>query len=55
MNFEPTTCADCFYPPNFSVVQLKDKNNKIFYTVKCRDCGDNWEEFPEGPLNDSNN
>lgn len=44
MSFKPTTCPDCFYPPNFSIVELKDKNDCVFYSIKCRDCGDAWEE-----------
>jgi ribosomal protein S27E len=44
-NFEPTRCPDCDYNPNFSVIQLKDSNNEIFYSIKCRDCGDTWEEY----------
>lgn len=44
MDFQPTTCPDCFYPPNFTVLQLKDKDDCVYYSIKCRDCGDCWDE-----------
>jgi len=51
MKFEPTICSDCSYPPNFIVTQLPKKDNKLCFTVKCRDCGDSWEESPESDDN----
>ena len=44
MTFNPTTCQDCSYPPNFIVLELKDENRRPFYSIKCRDCGDIWDE-----------
>jgi len=44
MVFEPTTCSDCSYPPNFTVLDIKTKNGDIYFFVKCRDCGDSWKE-----------
>jgi hypothetical protein len=44
MAFEPTTCSDCSYPPNFTVLEMKSKNGGCYFAVKCRDCGDSWEE-----------
>jgi len=41
----PTTCADCSYPPNFAVNCISKKTDEIqVFTVKCRDCGDEWKE-----------
>jgi RNase P subunit RPR2 len=47
MEFNPTTCSDCNYPPNFVVSALPKRNNRQFFSVKCRDCGDIWEESPD--------
>lgn len=47
MEFQPTTCADCSYPPNFIVFSKKDKNSRAYYSIKCRDCGDTWDEPAE--------
>lgn len=47
MNFEPTTCPDCNYPPNFITLQLPSKNGCVYFSVKCRDCGDIWDEPAE--------
>lgn len=40
-------CEDCTYPPNWVIIPLAKRNEKFFSLVKCRDCGDEWEE-PEG-------
>lgn len=47
MKFTPTTCPDCSYPPNFVVTELLDDNKCPFYSIKCRDCGDIWDEPAE--------
>lgn len=47
MKFEPTVCSDCSYPPNFIVVEVPSKNKQQCFSVKCRDCGDSWEESPD--------
>jgi len=47
MKFEPTTCPDCNYPPNFITAELPSRNGRIYFSVKCRDCGDIWEEPAE--------
>lgn len=52
MNFNPTTCPDCQYPPNFIVRQIPNDKENFFsdsppcrkFGVTCRDCGDYWEE-----------
>jgi len=44
MAFEPTICSDCSYPPNFTVLEMKNKKNGTYFSVKCRDCGDSWNE-----------
>jgi len=43
-NFEPTTCSDCSYPANFVVTALPAQKNREIFSIKCRDCGDIWEE-----------
>jgi|Laugrefa1bdmlbdn_1035148.scaffolds.fasta_scaffold311009_1 hypothetical protein len=43
MKFEPITCSECSYPPNFIISSGNDNGQKIFF-IKCRDCGDCWEE-----------
>jgi uncharacterized Zn finger protein len=47
MKFEPTTCSDCSYPPNFIVTETAKKVKYQCFTIKCRDCGDIWEESPD--------
>jgi RNase P subunit RPR2 len=47
MDFNPTICDDCQYPPNFMITPLPRKNNRQFFSVKCRDCGDSWNESPD--------
>jgi len=47
MEFEPTICPDCNYPPNFITLQLPERNGCPYFSVKCRDCGDIWEEPAE--------
>ena len=43
--FESTACSDCSFPPNHSVTKLGSKDQRIErFSVKCRDCGDSWEE-----------
>jgi hypothetical protein len=61
MSFNPVSCEDCSFPPNFIVLELKDKENIPFYSIKCRDCGDAWTEPNENffentepSLNDEN-
>lgn len=44
MSFIPVSCEDCSFPPNFIVLELKDKVNAPYYSIKCRDCGDCWDE-----------
>lgn len=44
MSFIPVSCEDCSFPPNFIVLELKDKVNTPYYSIKCRDCGDCWDE-----------
>lgn len=44
MSFIPVSCEDCSFPPNFIVLELKDKVNIPYYSIKCRDCGDCWDE-----------
>ena len=44
MDFNPTTCEDCRYPANFIITPLPRKTNRQFFSVKCRDCGDSWNE-----------
>ncbi len=44
MKFEPTICSDCSYPPNFVITEMPSKGKLQCYTIKCRDCGDLWEE-----------
>ena len=51
MDFNPTICDDCQYPPNFMIRPLPQKNNRQFFSVKCRDCGDSWNESPDGDDN----
>jgi uncharacterized Zn finger protein len=44
-SFESTTCAECSFPPNHSVTKLGSKDKAIDrFSIKCRDCGDMWEE-----------
>lgn len=45
--FEPTVCPDCSFPPNFVVTEKPSKSHGNFFQIKCRDCGDCWEEFVE--------
>ena len=40
-------CEDCSLPPNWVTCQLPKRNGKFFSSVKCRDCGDEWEEPDE--------
>ncbi len=48
MNFTPTTCIDCSYPPNFIITEfLEDHKCPSYYSIKCRDCGDIWDEPAE--------
>ncbi len=50
MGFEPTSCPDCKYPPNFILNALPKEDyedNKQRYDVRCRDCGDYWVEIDE--------
>ena len=47
MSFIPVSCEDCSFPPNFIVLELKDKVNTPYYSIKCRDCGDCWDEPSE--------
>lgn len=44
-----TICSVCSIPPNFIVTELPSKQEpeKIIYSIKCRDCGDHWDEEPE--------
>lgn len=49
MNFQPTICSECSYPPNFIVFSKKDH-----YSIKCRDCGDTWDEPAENFSDNSN-
>lgn len=44
MSLSPMICEDCNYPPNWIVVPLAKRDEKFFSLVKCRDCGDEWEE-----------
>jgi len=44
MSLNPVSCEDCSFPPNFIVLELKDKVNTPYYSIKCRDCGDCWDE-----------
>lgn len=53
MKFEPTVCSDCSYPPNFIVTAMPNKSNRQCFSVKCRDCGDSWEEMSWEELQDS--
>ena len=53
MAFEPTTCSDCSYPPNFTVLELKGKNGAVYFSVKCRDCGDSWEEAADSNFSEN--
>jgi len=40
-----TVCEDCSFPPNFAVNCISKKTDEIqIFTIKCRDCGDEWEE-----------
>ena len=50
MSFNPVSCEDCSFPPNFIVLELKDKVNTPYYSIKCRDCGDCWDEPNENFL-----
>lgn len=45
-SFEPTMCSDCSYPPNFIITPVPGQNQRKFF-VKCRDCGDAWEELDD--------
>jgi len=43
--FKATSCEDCSYPPNHIIGAIPSKNaNLPRFTIKCRDCGDSWEE-----------
>lgn len=43
--FTPNSCEDCSYPPNHIVSDLPAKEDgTLRFAVKCRDCGDAWEE-----------
>lgn len=43
--FRSTSCEDCSYPPNHIILAIGPKNNNTpRFSVKCRDCGDSWEE-----------
>jgi len=44
MSLSPMMCEDCTYPPNWVVVPLAKRDEKFFSLIKCRDCGDEWEE-----------
>lgn len=42
----PAVCPDCSFPPNFAVVDLSKKEDAQHrFSVKCRDCGDEWSEY----------
>lgn len=50
MAFQPTSCPDCKYPPNFIYNALPKEDyedDKQRYDVRCRDCGDYWVEIDE--------
>lgn len=47
MSFSPMICEDCSLPPNWVTCQLPKRDGKFFSSVKCRDCGDEWEEPDE--------
>ena len=44
MSLSPMICEDCSYPPNWTSVSNPKNDGKIFYTIKCRDCGEQWDE-----------
>lgn len=54
MKFEPTICSDCNYPPNFIVTEMPIKSNRQCFAVKCRDCGDSWEEVLDSDSSEFN-
>jgi hypothetical protein len=39
----PAICSECSVPPNFAIVNISQKK----FSVKCRDCGDEWSEYLE--------
>lgn len=42
----PAVCPDCSFPPNFAIVDLsKKKDAQHKFSVKCRNCGDEWTEY----------
>lgn len=47
----PAVCPDCSFPPNFAVVDLSKKEDAQHrFSVKCRDCGDEWSEYLDKDL-----
>lgn len=51
----PAVCPDCSFPPNFATVDISLKEDSCHrFSVKCRDCGDEWTEVLEKELENEN-
>jgi uncharacterized Zn finger protein len=41
----PALCPDCSVPANFAINDISKKTDEVYrFSVKCRDCGDQWTE-----------